>query len=152
MDIEHRVQRLEDRAEIADLIARYGPIVDAGEGGQLAELWSDDGEYVIGDEYRFTGNQITGLTELEAHQNYLAAGCAHMLSSPQVMLDGDCAVAVNHSAVLIREGQRWVADRVSANRWELERKPEGWRVSRRSSALLDGEEAARELLAPDTRS
>lgn len=149
MTIEERIQRLEDRAEIADLIARFGPIVDSGNGEKLTELWADDGEYRVGDEYTFVGGEIARLTDLETHQAYLARGCSHILTAPDITINGDQAYAVNHSVVLIRAGEGWVADRVSANQWEMKRTVQGWRVVRRSNALLDGSEAARALLVQE---
>ena len=43
-----RLEVLEDRAEIADLIASYGPLADKGDGEALAQLWVEEGEYEIG--------------------------------------------------------------------------------------------------------
>ncbi len=37
--LERRLQVLEDRAEIADLIARYGPAADSGDADAVAALW-----------------------------------------------------------------------------------------------------------------
>jgi hypothetical protein len=43
------------------------------------------------------------------------------LSAPQVTVDGDTAVAVNHSRVYLEDGAHWRLEGVSANRWELGR-------------------------------
>lgn len=147
LSVEARLQLLEDRAEIADLLASYGPIVDSGDGQRLAEIWATDGVYVVGDEFQFDSDQVTSLTELPGHQQYLSAGCGHVLSPPKITIDGDTAVAINYSMVLVKQGELWVADRLSANRWELQRTATGWRVSLRKNHLLDGNAAARELLA-----
>lgn len=146
-ELEHRLRVVEDRASIADLIAQYGPIVDSGEGKHLRNLWSAEGTYRVGEEYVFTAEELSALTELSAHQEYLTRGCAHFLSAPTIEVRGDEAVAVNYSVVLMREGESWVADRVSANRWNLQRTTGGWRVIDRSNALLDGGQRAREILA-----
>lgn len=148
MTLEARIQALEDRAAITDLIASYGPIVDSGDGFRLADMWvADGGEYLIGDEFELKGQEIPELTERSGHQDYLAAGCSHFLSAPTVKINGDEAVAINYSIVLMREGKKWIADRLSANRWDLVRAEEGWRVSVRQNYLLDGKEEARDLLA-----
>lgn len=143
-----RLQRLEDRADIIELIAKYGPIVDAGEGRLLGELWTKTGRYEIGDDFAFEAGDLAGLTELPTHQAYLAAGCAHVLTTPTVQLSGDRAIAVNHSVVLVRAGEHWVADRVSANEWHFTRTVLGWRVELRQNRLLNGDVVARGLLAP----
>ena len=67
---------------------------------------------------------------------------------PQVAVDVDTAVAVNHSRVYLRDGAHWRLERVSANRWELERLDGTWQVKRRTNRLLDGSPEARALLAP----
>lgn len=147
-ELERRLRRLEDRAEIADLIACYGPAVDSGAGAELPRLWTADGEYRIGPDAVVTADQLSGLVAWDTHQEYLAAGCAHVLSPPRIELDGDRASAANHSVVFVHRESGWVADRVSANRWELVRTADGWRVHLRENRLLDGAEAARALLAP----
>ena len=58
------------------------------------------------------------------------------------------AVAVNHSRVYLKDGAYWRLERVSANRWELERIDGTWRVTRRTNRLLDGTPEARALLTP----
>lgn len=40
--IESRLRRLEDRQELSDLIARYGPAVDDRDGAAIAELFAED--------------------------------------------------------------------------------------------------------------
>ncbi|WP_194420679.1 nuclear transport factor 2 family protein [Microbacterium abyssi] len=143
--IEQRLQALEDRAEIAALIARYGPAVDSGDGDAVRALWTDEGTYVI-DDVTLDAGGIRTLTELPTHQEYMSAGCAHVISAPRIQLTGDAAVATTHSVVMIHDGERWNAERVSANRWELARTVDGWRVSRRRNHLLNGAAAARALL------
>ncbi len=130
---------------IIDLIARYGPAADAGDAAALTALWADGGDYSF-DTTVLTHSELPGLVDLDSHRTLMAAGCAHVLSTPQVDVQGDRAVAVNHSIVLAHEGDRWDAVRVSANRWELVRTPEGWRVNHRTNRLLNGSEQARALL------
>lgn len=147
-EVEARLRALEDRAELQELIAKYGPIVDSGDGALLEELWTSDGRYLIGDEFALTSAEMPSLTELPSHQAYLASGCAHVLTAPTVQVSGDTAIGVNHSVVLVRDGERWVADRVSSNEWHFSRAEAGWRVSLRKNRLLDGDAAARALLTP----
>ena len=73
-----RLQLLEDRADIADLIAQFGPAVDALEGDRLGALWAPDGGYLVGDEFALWGTEVRALTELPAHQAYVAKGCGHV--------------------------------------------------------------------------
>lgn len=144
--LEKRLRALEDRADLTELIARYGPIVDSGEGQLLEQLWSPNGVYEIGEEFRVSGEQIRTITEFAQHQTYLSSGCAHLLTSPSINIDGDVAHAVNHSFVVVRAGKEWIVDRASANEWHCERTERGWRVAVRRNMLLDGDAAARALL------
>lgn len=145
--LERRLNVLEDRAEIAELIASYGPAADAGDGEAVANLWTEDGTYQFDDTVLDIAG-IRSLVEIPTHVDYMRRGCAHIVSAPRIVVDGDTAVAVTHSVVMVHDGERWNGDRVSANRWELRRTGRGWRVQRRLNRLLDGEEAARSLLGP----
>lgn len=145
-DLERRVRALEDRALILELIASYGPYADSGNGEAIGALWANGGTYAF-DATTLQHADIAGLVEFESHRELMAAGCAHVLSAPTVNVEGDTASAVNHSIVLARRGEIWVAVRVSANHWTLVRTEAGWRVADRVNRLLSGGESARELLA-----
>lgn len=148
-DLEARLCALEDHVEIAALIARYGPAADAGDADAVAALWAPDGTYSF-DDTVLDIDGIRSLVEIQTHVEYMRRGCAHIISAPRIEIDGDEAIAVTHSVVMLREAPGWVAERVSANRWELRRTAEGWRVQHRSNRLLDGAAAARELLSSRT--
>ncbi|WP_233997290.1 nuclear transport factor 2 family protein [Porphyrobacter sp. HT-58-2] len=143
-----RLQALEDREAIRNLIASYGPLADSGDGEGVAMLWTEEGVYAVDGFPEARGHAaIAGLITGAVHQALMARGCAHVLGAPVIDLDGDRATALCHSVVLAKTDERWEAVRVAANRWELARTPAGWRVTRRDNALLDGRGAARALLA-----
>ena len=150
--LERRVQALEDQLAISQLIATYGPAVDSESAEAVGELWSADGVYDPGGVSPYVGRAAVGnLVYGERHQGYLEAGCAHVLSAPRVSVEGGVAVAVNHSRVYLKDGPHWRLERVSANRWELERIDGTWQVIRRTNRLLDGTPQARQLLRPPGR-
>jgi uncharacterized protein (TIGR02246 family) len=143
-----RLRTLEDREAIRDLIARYGPLADAGDAQAVAALWSENGSYTVGGMGEARGRSaIAALISGPVHQSLLDDGCAHVLTSPAIDLAGNSAVARCHSVVFRHEDGEWAAVRVSANRWELARTSAGWQVTRRENALLDGSAAARALLS-----
>jgi len=143
-----RLSALEDQEAIRDLIARYGPLADAGDCAGAAALWTPDGVYEVGGFGEYQGREaIQALLEGESHQTLIASGSAHMLGPPAIDLQGDQAVAHNHSVVFRKAGQTWEAHRASANEWHLRRTHEGWRIARRINRLLDGAPEARALLA-----
>lgn len=146
--IAGRLRLLEDREAIRDLIARYGPLADAGNAEAVAALWHEDGVYAVGGMGEARGREaIAALISGPVHQSLLADGCAHVLTSPAIDLAGDSAVARCHSLVFRHEDGEWAPVRVAANRWELRRGMTGWQVMRRDNALLDGSLAARALLS-----
>ena len=143
--LEERLLALEDRAAITELLASYGPLADTGNGAGIRELWDSAGTYTF-DSTTLERPAVAGLVELESHREFMRAGCAHFLGSPTVRIEGDSATAVNHSVVLVHRDGVWIAERVSANRWELVRTANGWKVANRTNRLLTGAEEARALL------
>lgn len=142
--IEERLRALEDRAEIVDLIASYGPAADSGNGQAIENMWSADGTYGF-DATTLEHSELAGLVDFETHRDYMSSGCAHILTPPTVQIEGDKAVALNYSIVFIHREEPWVAERVSSNRWDLVRTEAGWRVAKRQNRLLNGNEKAWEL-------
>jgi uncharacterized protein (TIGR02246 family) len=145
---EERLQALEDREAIRDLIASYGPLADAGDAKGVAALFIEDGVYAVGGMGEAVGHAaIAALILGETHQRLMADGCAHILGPVKVTLNGDAATAHGHSVVIRHSGGAFEVYRASANRWELKRTDQGWRVARRDNAVLDGSEAARALFS-----
>ena len=143
--LEAKVGELSDRLEIMQLIAAYGPAVDSMDLDGVAALWAADGSYDFGGAPLVGHDAVAALVDLDTHKAYVAAGSSHVLTAPRITLDGDRAVAVNCSQVFVKDGSGWRADRTSANRWDLVRTADGWRVARRVNRLLDGSQAARDL-------
>jgi hypothetical protein len=143
--MEARLQALEDQAAIVRLISAYGPAADRSDGAAIQQLFSADGTYEL-EGWSFDHETMEETVRTELHARYVLAGSAHVMSLPDVRLHGDRAVAVNYSQVFVAEGDRWIVDRCAANRWELVRTSEGWRVSRRVNRLLNGSEASVQLL------
>lgn len=149
--LEARLQALEDREAIRDLIARYGPLADSGDAQGVAALWAEDGVYAVaGFGEAKSRAAIAALINGDNHRQLMADGCAHVLGPVAIDLEGDTAVARGHSLVLRWTGDDFEVHRVAANRWELARGVGGWQVKRRDNALLQGSEAARALLSPPT--
>ncbi|MGF7005308.1 nuclear transport factor 2 family protein [Aminobacter sp. BE322] len=145
--LEARIKGLEDQLAIYQLFATYGPSVDSRTGSVTASLWAEDGAYDFGGDPLVGAAKVGSLVDIEPHVHYVADGCAHVLSMPHVAIDGDKAVATGYSRVYLNQGDHWRVERASANRWELVRTPEGWRVQNRVNRLLNGQPEARDLLS-----
>ncbi|CAN5155893.1 nuclear transport factor 2 family protein [soil metagenome] len=138
---------MEDERDIARLVASYGPLVDAGEAERVADLWTDDGSYDVEGYYMGNRSEIPAMVRSDAHQGLIAGGCCHFLGPAHVTVDGDRAVAVCESVLLVRREGRNHPVRMGVNHWELVRMPAGWRTTRRTTRRLDGSPETRALLA-----
>ena len=145
-DLVARLRLLEDERDIARLIASYGPAVDAGDPDATARLWAEDGVYDV-DLMRMEGRaEVHAMVSSAAHQKMVAAGCCHFLGPCVVTVDGDAAVAVCESLVLIRDDQGYRVWRCTANHFVLHRIDGQWRIGTRTSRVLDGSPEAHALL------
>ncbi|MDA8045222.1 MAG: nuclear transport factor 2 family protein [Actinomycetota bacterium] len=147
--VEERLERLERRAALYDLIASYGPAVDSGSAEWTASLWAEEGIYDFGDASLPGRAAVEAMVAGPNHQGLIHQGAAHMLGPPRVKIDGDRAVVVHHSQVVLQRDGKFEIWRVSANRWELRWVDGSWQVDRRRAYLLNGQERARALLRLD---
>ncbi|KRA29521.1 MULTISPECIES: nuclear transport factor 2 family protein [unclassified Nocardioides] len=145
--LEARLQLLEDQWAISQLVASYGPLVDAGEADRVAALWTEDGVYDVEDFHMRSRADIETMVRSDAHQGLIGAGCSHFLGPAHVTVDGDSAVAVCESVLLVRHKGRIFPARIGANRFELVRTPQGWQTTCRTTRGLDGSAEVRGLLA-----
>ncbi|NKY51960.1 nuclear transport factor 2 family protein [Nocardia vermiculata] len=144
-----RVQALEDKAAIQEVLTAYGPAVDAGDADAVARLWADDAVYDIDIRVMEGRDAITDMVRTPPHQDFINEGCGHLLDPVHIRVDGDTAVATCHSLLLRRnlDEDSFRVWRVTANRFELARIDGRWLIRRRTARVLDGSAAARELLA-----
>lgn len=151
-EIEVRVERLEKRLALYDLIASYGPAVDSGSAEVVARLWAEDGIYDFGDAVLTGRTAVEKMVRSPAHQQLIDHGAAHLIGFPQVQIDGDHAVVIGYSQVARFQDGGFELWRVSANRWMLDWDGRRWKVRSRQAYVLDGRESARDLLRPDATS
>ena len=145
--LEARLQLLEDKQQITDAIASYGPLVDGGHAEQVGALWTEDGVYdVEGYDDMDSRAGIEAMVRSDAHQGLIGAGCSHFLGPAHVRVDGDTAVAVCESVLIVRHKDRPVVARIGVNHFELKRTEDGWLTTRRTTRSLDGSDETRRLL------
>ncbi|OBK29172.1 hypothetical protein A5634_18780 [Mycobacterium asiaticum] len=142
-----RLRRLEDEHDIARLIASYGPAVDAADADATARLWAVDGVYDVDLMRMGSRAEVHAMVCSEPHRNLVANGCSHFLGPAVVTVDGDSAVAVCESLVLIRDGEGYRVWRCTANHFALRRSHGHWQITTRTSRVLDGKPEAHGLLA-----
>ncbi|HKF08572.1 MAG TPA: nuclear transport factor 2 family protein [Xanthobacteraceae bacterium] len=159
--LEDRVRAIEDRLEIYNIIASHPPSADTGGKDHIAASWVEDGVFDRGEILSSpSGRESIASQVLSAeHQAAIERGLAHFTSLPHVVIDGDTAVVTSYLQILVPQAQGDPIDvpnhgrsrgfrvhRMTANRWELIRTAQGWKIKRRTLRQLDGTEPARKIL------
>ena len=158
--LEDRVRAVEDKLAIFHLIASHPPAADTGTDRYYRDAFAADGEMDLGGGKGARGNATIGaLVKTPEHQAAIAGGLCHFAGLPRVEVDGDSAVAISYLQIITPDRQaapREVSGhgsttgfrihRVGANRWELRRGKDGWKVVRRTLRALDGTDDAQALL------
>ena len=145
--LETRLQRVEDELAITQMLAAYGPLVDAGEPEPVAALWAEDGSYSVEGWTMLSRTDVHSMVTSDAHQGLVSHGSCHFLGPARVKVTGESATAVCPSILVVHHEGRYHAYRAGANHFRLRRSPEGWQISERITLALDGSEEARELFS-----
>jgi SnoaL-like domain len=145
--LERRLKRIEDERQIERLIASYGPFVDAGDAEAVAAMWAPEGTYDVEGLSMRSRDDVRAMVLSEQHQKLIGEGCCHFLGPAVVNVDGDSAVAVCESALLVHHGKRFAVFRVGVHYFALDRVESGWEIRTRVARALDGDPSARDLLA-----
>lgn len=144
-DLAQRVQALEDERAIHRTLVRYGFAVDSDDAEALVALYTDDTVIEIDGTPLFHGSDgARALVRSPAHQAILP-NCAHMIGPLSIEVDGDHAVAVGYACVVVRGDEAFTIWREGCNRWELERRADGWQIARRQSFAV-GTPGAQDIL------
>jgi len=154
--LEARLRAIEDRLEILNLIAGHPPGADSASGEYAASQWIDGGEFDRGPGLNGAASHAETIANLAApaFQAAIAQGITHFAGLPYIEIDGDHAVVTSYLQVLMPDPHGEAVElsahgtstgfrihRLSANRWDLVRAPEGWRIARRVLRSMDGAEA-----------
>ena len=148
--LEARLLLLEDQLAILKVINSWGPAVDGDNPDAAAAIWAEEG--VLISEMKDTRLEgpaaVARMVRDPGHQALIKAGSAHIQSFPVITVEGERARAVGFSRVYLHtdDGGHEVW-RVSANRWDLRRTEQGWRVTQRQNHVIDGGPEARAILS-----
>jgi len=144
--LEERLQRVEDELAITQLVASYGPRVDAGDADAVASLWAADGSYDVEGWHMKSREDVRQMVLSDGHQHLITTGVVHFLGPAHVRIDGDDAVAVCASILVRHRDGGFSVRRAGANHFRLRRLADGWQITERVTRALDGSAEARELL------
>ena len=158
--LEDHLRAVEDTLAIYQLIASHPPAADTGTDSYYRDAFASDGVIDLGGGKAANGNEaIAGVVKTPEHQAAIAGGLCHFAGLPRVELDGDRATATSYLQIITPHkgappmevsghgtSAGFRIHRVGANRWELKRTKDGWKVTRRTLRPLDGNDEARALL------
>jgi uncharacterized protein (TIGR02246 family) len=102
--LEERLQRLEDRDAIHQLFVDYGRYLDSGNIDAYADLFTEDGEVMLGPMGRTQGRENIRALMAKVLDGRVGAAY-HVISSPAVVLDGDEATSEVMWTVLQRDAE-----------------------------------------------
>jgi hypothetical protein len=147
--VEERLQAVEDRLEIYNVISAYGPAVDGCNLEAMGQVYAEHGVYDVRDFRYMDGlSEIRDMMNGHGHRSLTGNGAAHVGTLPHVELDGDRAIATNYSIILGRDGEGEPKMlRLNISRIYLSRGSDGWRIDRRIISPLDGRQSSRDLAA-----
>lgn len=145
-DALRRIQRLEDEAEIRNLLSSYGLATDGGSEDATANIFAQDCHIDIdGVAFMEGREQARGIVASPLHQEIMP-NCAHVMGPFHLKWDGETAVATGYATVYLREGDNVKIWRQSYGRWELVKRDGRWQVLRRTSRSTGRDDCQQLLL------
>lgn len=162
MPLETRLRAIEDRLEIYHLIASHPPNADTAADFYTEAVYLEDGVFDRGEGLSGAvgAQEIGAITQTPEHQHAIDAGIAHFAGLPIIEIDGNTATVTSYLQLLYPDttgedrelpnhgfscGYR--VHRVVANRWDLLKTDDGWKISRRTLRPLDDTKPGRAILS-----
>lgn len=132
-DALRRIQRLEDEAEIRNLLSSYGLATDGGSADATANIFAEDCHIDIdGAAFMEGRDQARGIVSSPLHQEIMP-NSAHLMGPFHIKWQGEMAVATGYATVYLKEGDTVKIWRQSYGRWELVKRDGRWQVLNRTS-------------------
>jgi uncharacterized protein (TIGR02246 family) len=133
--LEARLRRLEDLLEIHQLFVDYGRYLDRGDFAAFAALFARNGEILLGPVGRAKGRaDIQAM--MEKNLASTVGETLHIVSSPDVTLDGDTATSEVMWTVVARGGPTGAQVTMAGRHLDdLVREDGRWRINRRKGLL-----------------
>jgi hypothetical protein len=158
--LEERLQEVEDRLEILNLIAAHPPGTDSGATHFTSSYWIEDGEFDRGAGLSgLKGKAAMSSGPSPAFREAMHQGIAHFSGLPHIELAGDKATVTSYLQIVMPNTQGEPVElsshgtskgfrihRMTVNRWDLVRTEDGWKIARRRLRLLDSGDEGRDML------
>ena len=143
------------------MIASHPPSADTGGNDHIAASWVEDGVFDRGENLsaRAGATPSPSRCSPRATRPRSRAGLRISPACPTSRSSGDTAVVTSYLQILVPQTQGdpvevpnhgsskgFRVHRMTANRWELVRAPQGWKIKHRTLRQLDGSDGARSIL------
>ena len=135
--VSHNHAQMAETLEINNIILSYGFYVDLCDADAVANLWTEDGEYIVHGIGHWKGRQqLKELVTSQMHKDYVTGGCMHFMGSPQIKIDNNDAYARSNTLLIKYDPEGFAIDRVSDNFWHFHKTASGWKIVLRKNTLL----------------
>ena len=129
MDVEARLQALEDRLAVSDLMLAFGAALDAKDWDAYAQLFLEDGKFTILGQSRHGREEIVAGPRRDLDRY---AALQHYSTNHKVKVDGDTATASHYLiAVHIHDAANPTVHGDAGGRYDCKcvRTDDGWRFA-----------------------
>ncbi len=125
--LKRRLQNLEDKEAIRDMLSRYALAVDLKRVEDFLNLWAPDGVFVT--DGSGTVVSIKGREEIRAYLgSFLAIATQHLLLDYLVEVNGDTATAIGHQVITGTQEDKTRLGRCAVRRFRFRRINGNWRI------------------------
>jgi hypothetical protein len=125
-----------DKAQIADVLIRYGTGIDFKDWALFRTCWTGDVEVDYGEVGKYSG--VDAITDLMTQLHEAMGPTYHRLSNFAITVEGDRATARSYVHAVLQaipeDPASWV-EALGHYDDELVRTQEGWRIARRTTHI-----------------
>ena len=152
--LEERLQNVEDRLAILNLVAGHPPGADSASDEYAGSYWLEDGVFDRGAPFGEQSGRGSGTMSQPPFQEAIRQGICHFAGPPYIEIDGDTAIATSYLQILAANpfgeeftlsahgtGKGYRVHRLTASRWDFVRTADGWKVKRRTLRPMTTPEA-----------
>jgi len=154
-DLRQRIQVLEDKEAILDVLARYGFTFDLGRMEEWYDLFAEDGIFNV--DARGNLEVIQGKENIKTHfqrvqQNMDYAAPQHLQLGVIIKVNGDTAKAIGFQVLTMNKGGPEIKpfiENTFVRTWTLERIEGKWLIKEAVSRILKDLENCRAIVPSD---
>jgi len=152
-ELEDRINVIEDKLSIYDLIAAHPPSADTGDAEYTQAVYTEDAVFYRGPDIEGARGlpALTNLFRRPEHGQAIAGGLAHFCSLPLIELRDNEAFVTSYLLLLYLNhdgkvhnlpnhgpSQGYLVHRVVVNRWQLVKVAGNWKIKSRLILPADG--------------